>query len=82
MVTLAMLAGLLMPPPKYDHVPSPRPPIIEFAPELINAACGVRYEIAGCFIRGKVFLRDDMTDKARAKVLRHEYGHANGWKHN
>lgn len=76
-----MLAGLAMPPPEYDHTPRHRPPIIEFAPELINAACGASYHIAGCFIRGKVFLRTDLTPKARAKVLRHEYGHANGWEH-
>jgi len=80
-VALVMLTELAMPPPAYDHVPSPRPPIVEFEPELINAACGVSYDIAGCFIRGKVFLRDDLTPKARAKVLRHEYGHANGWEH-
>lgn len=81
MITLAMLAGLVMPPKPYDHVPKHMPPIIEFAPELINAACGAHNEIASCFIRGKIFIRTDMTAKARAKVLRHEYGHANGWEH-
>lgn len=76
-----MLAGLAMPPPEYDHTPNPRPEVIEFGPDLISQACGVPFRVAGCFIRGKVFLRDDLTPDARALVLRHEHGHANGWRH-
>jgi hypothetical protein len=81
MVTLAMLAGLAMPPPEYDYTPNPRPEVVEFGPDLISQACGVPFRVAGCFIRGKVFLLSTLTPDARALVLRHEYGHANGWRH-
>lgn len=41
----------------------------------------IRNILFGCFIAGQARIRNDMTPKARAKVLRHEYGHANGWEH-
>ena len=80
-VTLAMLANLIMPPPEYDYTPKYIPPITEFSESMIGPACGVNFRIAGCYIRGKIFLLDNMTPEARQKVLRHEYGHVNGWKH-
>ncbi len=78
-----MLAGLAMPPPEYDHTPRRSVEIVEYDPQLLRAACNDwrRNILFGCFIAGQARIRNDMTPKARAKVLRHEYGHANGWEH-
>ena len=83
MVTIAMLAALAMPPPEYDHKPQVAVEIVEYDPQLLRAACNDWRQniLFGCFIAGQIRIRNDMTPAARAKVLRHEYGHVNGWSH-
>ena len=74
-----------MPPKIYDH-----PPINPVIVRVINhnaieAYCGQQDEkiILACYapVSNKIFIRDDLTVEAFKKVLRHEYGHVNGWDH-
>lgn len=84
MITLAMIAALEMPPKQFDYPPRASFEVVEIAPNLIRAACrGAARELVllGCWDGLRIFIRTDLTPKARAKVLRHEYGHVNGWVH-
>lgn len=79
-----MIASLSMPPERYDHPPRTAVPVVSVDPALIEGFCPIENGmVLGCYreASGKIFIRDDLTAKARAKVLRHEYGHVNGWKH-
>lgn len=83
MITIAMLAALAMPPSPFDHTPAGRFKIINTDSILIYAACPVPdgWIVFGCVVGHKVYIRTDITAFARAKVLRHEFGHLNGWVH-
>lgn len=87
MITLAMIAALLMPPARFDHQPVEPFTIIEYAdPRLFRSACpsdvGERILLACAAVDRRVIkIRADLTPAARKKVLRHEYGHLNGWSH-
>jgi len=85
MITLAMIAALEMPPKRYDHPPRVEPRIFTAPANLIRAHCGGHAEglLLSCWneARGTIYIRVDLTPKARAKVLRHEYAHVNGWVH-
>lgn len=85
MITLAMIAALAMPPAQYDHPPTHPLRVITIEAREIQAACpgfppGL---LLSCWNYDKevVYVRDDLTPRARAKVIRHERGHANGWRH-
>ena len=86
MITLAMIATLLMPPARYDHHPTEPYRIVEFTdPRMFNLACpdhtGRLVLACAAVERRVVKIRADLTPAARKKVLRHEYGHLNGWVH-
>lgn len=86
MITLAMIVGLLMPPKQYDHYPTKPFIIVEYTNEkLFNLVCPQyvdKITLACVTVDRRVIrIRSDLTPKARQKVLRHEYGHLNGWNH-
>lgn len=82
-MTLLMVASLALPPPAFDHVPGRSVTVTDLPAQLIEALCPDDGIVVGCAFTGvgKVFIRDDLTDAARSHVLRHEYGHINGWTH-
>lgn len=93
MITLAMIAALEMPPKQYDYPPRREVVVHVASPSVVDEACGKSLEvllrrlegkpvtILGCWDGKVIYVRNDLTAKARAKVLRHEYGHVNGWVH-
>ena len=87
MITLAMLGMMLMPPKFYDHYPVQHFVVYTIPPKLEQALCGLgnpkNETYLACVPEGQrtIFIRSDLTPDARAKVLRHEYAHLNGWKH-
>ena len=86
MITLAMIAMLLMPPKQFDHYPTRNFITYTIPANLEETLCGrglesTRTALACVFEGSKIYIRDDLTPAARAKVLKHEYGHINGWKH-
>jgi hypothetical protein len=81
-----MLASLVMPPERYIYPPDPTPRVFVVKAERLPALClnlklGAR--LMGCYLpkANIVLIRDDLSPKAKAKVLRHEFAHANGWHH-
>lgn len=85
MITIAalVLGGFLLPPARFDHVPSEPYKLIRVSRELFDAACRNyepnEREILGCNFGRVVFIRTDLTPAAYQMVLRHEFGHLNGW---
>lgn len=86
MITLAMIAALAMPPAQFDHAPACTPEIVEVSPSNMKMIVALTHtpddklllgSAAGCVI----WLREDLSPAARKRVLRHEYGHLNGWHH-
>lgn len=82
-VTLQMIAGLLMPPATYDHYPAKPFRLIEVEARIVAAVCPKADLALACAFpkQRQLFIRDDLDDAVRAKVLRHEYAHLNGWRH-
>lgn len=92
---IALVAGLLMPPALYDHEPT-RPYAVQYAPpQVIAVQCrGLDLMVAqlgnpdvralGCTDLGSmtIWIDDTLPAPLRAKVLRHELAHVNGWRHN
>lgn len=94
MLTIALLAGLLMPPAPYDYEPR-RPYAVRYAaPEVIAVECrGLDLMVAqlrrpdtyalGCTDLGTmtIWIDNSLGPEDRAKVLGHEKAHVNGWRH-
>lgn len=82
MITLAMVAALAMPPPRYDHEPT-RPYAVQHVSEAYMRRMGCKgFQIVGCTLLDRyVLLHENLTPEAAAIVLRHELGHINGWEH-
>jgi len=85
LITYAMIAGFVaLPPAQYDHAPTVAYTVDVLPKEQFDATCGVerapRYKL-GCTIDwlDAIFIRDDLSDDAFKRVLRHEIGHINGW---
>ena len=95
MITLAMIAVLAMPPKQFDHAPTQPYTIVLVSAQQIDDKCkslsvllsrleGKKVMVFACTVgegMDLIYIRNDLTAKARAKVLRHEYGHVNGWVH-
>lgn len=83
MITLAMLATLSVPPRQYDHYPSRPFEIVEVLDNrLLDALCPRRERLTvACTMGRKIYVRNDLTAAALRRVVRHEYGHLNGWRH-
>jgi len=93
-LTIALLAGLLMPPEHFDHEPT-RPYAVHYASqEAIARECrGLDLMVAqlgnpdaralGCTDLGTmtIWIDHSLSPEVRAKVLRHEKAHVNGWRH-
>lgn len=85
-----LAAAIVAPPPaKYDYVPKRPVQIIEIDGRFIDAKCRTEQQerqgqlVVGCYFHGAdtIWLRRGLSSKERREVLRHEYGHANGWRH-
>jgi hypothetical protein len=78
----------LVPPPEYDYIP-PRPHVIHEVREgTIRRHCGLPIAdesiiVFGCadWVTGDVWILEGMTPEVRAIVIRHEFAHLNGWRH-
>ena len=84
MITFAVVAALAMPPHKFDHYPKEAFKIVElYDNRFLEALCPVPegWWTLSCTMGRKVYIRNDFSPKAKAHVLRHEYGHLNGWHH-
>ena len=87
LITLFMVAVIEMPPKKYDHEPYQPYQVIEMPIKDLHKICNQprrsNYTLFGCahHLVGLIYLRDDLSDEARKRVLRHERAHLNGWKH-
>lgn len=94
MRTLALLAGLLMPPEQYDHAPTRPYAVHLISPAAIEQRCHcldlmVRRlshpdaRALGCTDLGTmtIWIDNTLPPDLRAKVLRHERAHVNGWRH-
>lgn len=87
MITLAMLGAFLMPPKFYDHYPTQSFRVETLPAKWEEMLCSIgnpKGEVYLACVVGKnpiIYIRDDLTPDARAKVLRHEYAHLNGWVH-
>lgn len=91
---LAVMAGLLMPPARYDHEPT-RPYAVHYAaPGQIAKRCrGLDLMVAqlrnpkaralGCtdLETFEIWIDSSLAPDEQAKVLRHERAHVNGWRH-
>lgn len=74
-----------MPPRMYDHYPT-EPFTVEFWPQGdLRILCRNKYppglQIACTREDRIIIVRDDLSPAAVQLVLRHEYGHLNGWLH-
>ena len=76
-----------LPPERYDYIPK-RAIEIEFTPfwgiKLTCKRTGKRYmktKVLGCYPLGsdKIYVVKGMPRKLERRVIRHEYGHVNGW---
>lgn len=82
-----MIAALAMPPARYDHAPDCEPTIERVSAADMQMASALAHIDDGDLLLGATFagcvvwVRDDLTDAAEARVLRHERGHLNGWVH-
>lgn len=78
------VSSLSLPPRQYDYEPS-RSYVVQYVSEeelkqFCNPPFG--YRIVGCTVLDRyILILEDMTDEAKAHVLRHEKGHVNGWNH-
>lgn len=76
-----LLASGYFPPPEFDYKPSAEVHVIEGTPEQVRhwcpehgVACIYEANDAVCVI---IFNKE--YEWARSMILRHEYGHCNGW---
>jgi hypothetical protein len=82
-----ILASIELPPPRYDYEPPwyRMPEIIDSDSDVIFDECGGApgVLILSCISDDNktIWILDDLSQKVRAHVLRHEFGHANGWNH-
>lgn len=71
------------PPLEYRH-DADRPYRIEYVSEReMKKRCPTPNELAGCWhpLYGKIYIRKGLQTDTEARVLEHEIGHINGWKH-
>lgn len=94
MLIAALLAGLLMPPARYDHVPT-RPYAVHYvAPAEIAERCrcldlmvaelrNPNARALGCTDLGSfdIWIDSSLPPGLSATVERHEKAHVNGWRH-
>ncbi len=86
---LEALLLLLMPPPEFDPmiVGVNRPyTVTEVSSDRLDQLCGrFGYQTFACtsitVSPAQIYIDEALYGEARAKVMRHELGHVNGWKH-
>lgn len=83
MITLAMVLSLSLPPQKYDHYPVIPFTVHQVNDRFLSAICGRSklVFVLACTRGNSIWLRNNLTYLAKQYVLRHEYGHINGWSH-
>lgn len=97
-ITLAMIAALAMPPAEFAGQPRQPVAVHYVSHDTIEDKCGHSLEVSlnrlegkqvtilGCSILDKkpiqIYVLNDLDKDARQKVLKHEYGHVNGWPWN
>jgi Zn-dependent peptidase ImmA (M78 family) len=74
-----------MPPKRFDHFPTEPFEVRYNDPELQRLKCGVAegYEGYACtfYELRYIIIRNDLSPRLTKLILRHEYGHLNGWSH-
>lgn len=81
-----VIGGFLLPPARYDHLPREEFKLVRIGGRLFDAGCRNyetnKREVLGCDFGRVVFIRTDLTPVVYQLVLRHEFGHLNGWAGN